>query len=80
MRTMRSLNSNNEKVYNKVMKIVGIDITQSDKPCSLVILDDQPEIKNVYDQKDEEEIIFLCSEANLIAIDCPHFSLPSYAA
>jgi uncharacterized protein len=55
------------------MKIVGIDMTQSAKPCSLVVLNDRPEIIDTHKTRDDEEIVKYCDGADVVAIDSPLF-------
>jgi predicted nuclease with RNAse H fold len=55
------------------MKIIGIDMTQSNKPCSLVVLNSSRKITNVKESKDDNKIISFCSGADLVAIDSPLF-------
>ena len=65
-----------DKTKNGQMKVIGIDMTQSDKPCSLAVLVCQSKkaaVVDIKDISDDKAILRFCSEADVVAIDSPLF-------
>lgn len=59
--------------YNSRMKIIGIDMTQSDRPCSLVAINENREMLRPFETDDDDAIVNYCAGADLVDIDSPLF-------
>jgi predicted nuclease with RNAse H fold len=58
------------------MKVIGIDMTQSSKPCSLAVLSGSAGkvvLEDVRNISDDEAIIQFCLSADVVAMDSPLF-------